>query len=143
MEAALADAVLVTHFAFVAFMVFGLVMVPIGGLAGWAWVREPWWRWAHLTGMGVVALQAALGQRCFLTVFEGWLRRRAGAPVRDRAFVVRLLDRWLFLDVDEEALWPVYIVLFGLLLAASLWVRPRRHPWWPAAWKPRGGGREP
>ena len=70
MEALLADLILAVHLAFVVFMVAGLLAVPIGGLFGWAWVREPWWRWAHVAGMGVVAVQALARVPCFLTLWE-------------------------------------------------------------------------
>ncbi|MEO0649401.1 MAG: DUF2784 domain-containing protein [Planctomycetota bacterium] len=132
MQALLADAVMLFHAAFVGSMVFGLVAVPISGLARWRWVRAPWWRWAHLVGMGIVALQV----RCFLTDFEAWLRAGGGegmegSTIEDRAFVVRLVDSCLFVDVPEERLWPIYIVLFLMLLASLVWVRPDPLPWWP------------
>lgn len=133
MEALLADLILVVHLAFVVFMVAGLLAVPIGGLFGWAWVREPWWRWAHVAGMGVVAVQALARVPCFLTIWEVELRRRSGAWVDERPFVVRLAHDLLFVEADQEVLWGAYVVLFACLLAGLVLVRPRRHPWWPAS----------
>jgi len=44
----LADIVLVVHFAFVLFVVGGLVLIWIGVVLRWAWVRNFWFRVAHL-----------------------------------------------------------------------------------------------
>ena len=132
MAALLADLILAVHFAFVAFMLFGLLTIPLGGLLGWRWVREPWWRWAHLLGMGIVALQALLQEPCFLTVWEADLRASTGAWADERSFVVRLMNDLLFIDVtqaDQRLLWGIYVVLFVLVLVSLALVRPRRHPW--------------
>ena len=46
---ALADLVLIVHVLYVAFVVFGLVLIWCGGFRGWSWVRTwrrlaAWWR---------------------------------------------------------------------------------------------------
>jgi len=43
-----ADSVLFIHVLVVAFVVLGLVVTLIGGVAKWAWVRNPWFRLTHL-----------------------------------------------------------------------------------------------
>ena len=49
-----ADALLVIHVAFVAFVVFGLILILIGKLRRWNWVRNTWFRIAHLCAIGIV-----------------------------------------------------------------------------------------
>ncbi|MGH8640305.1 MAG: DUF2784 family protein, partial [Burkholderiales bacterium] len=44
----LADLILIVHFLFVAFVVGGLALIWIGAAAGWEWVRNFWFRVAHL-----------------------------------------------------------------------------------------------
>ncbi len=56
-----ADAILVLHTLFVAFVVLGLVCIVVGGILGWRWVRNRWFRYAHLAAIGVVVLQSWLG----------------------------------------------------------------------------------
>jgi hypothetical protein len=51
MNPLLADIVLIVHFAFVAFVVGGLALVWIGAVLGWAWVRNFWFRAAHLAAI--------------------------------------------------------------------------------------------
>jgi len=46
--AALALVVLAVHVAVIAFNVFGLIAIPLGGLLDWRFVRVFWWRSLHL-----------------------------------------------------------------------------------------------
>ena len=52
-----ADAILVMHVLFVAFVVIGLLLIHLGKTRGWFWVRNPWFRLAHVAAIGVVTLQ--------------------------------------------------------------------------------------
>jgi len=74
MNALLADIVLIAHFLFVAFVVGGLAVVWIGAAAGWAWVRNFWFRAAHLAEIMFVACEALAGVWCPLTFWEDALR---------------------------------------------------------------------
>jgi hypothetical protein len=122
-----AEAILFVHALFVLFLVFGLALILIGKLLSWAWVRNPWFRWAHIAGIGIVVLQGWLGMICPLTSWEMALREMAGDAVYSGAFVAHWLESMLYFQAPE---W-VFIVahtLFGALVAASwYWVRPR--PW--------------
>ena len=69
-----ADALLVLHSLFVAFVVCGLLLVIVGGLRGWAWVHNRWFRLAHLVAIGCVVVQSWLGLVCPLTTWEMALR---------------------------------------------------------------------
>ena len=73
----LADAVLVAHFSFVAFVVVGFLLILAGPLFHWQWIYSRWFRWLHVGAIGVVVLQAWLGRLCPLTIWEAELRRRA------------------------------------------------------------------
>ncbi|HXV77999.1 MAG TPA: DUF2784 domain-containing protein [Candidatus Polarisedimenticolaceae bacterium] len=121
---ALADSVLALHAAFVIFVVVGLALVLVGGARGWRWVRNPWFRLAHLLAIGVVVLQAWLGVLCPLTTLEMRLRERAGDAVYRGSFIAHWLERLLYYDAPA---W-VFVVCytgFGLLVAGSWWwVRP-------------------
>ena len=49
-----ADAILLLHVTFVAFVVFGLVFIVLGKLCAWSWVRNPWFRYTHIAAIGIV-----------------------------------------------------------------------------------------
>ena len=120
----LADGVLVTHIAFVGFVVIGLVMILLGGLRGWSWVRNRWFRRAHLSAIGIVVVQAWLGIICPLTTLEMFFRGKAGDATYQGAFIAHWLHRLLFFDAP---LWvfTVCYTAFGLAVIASWWfVKP-------------------
>jgi hypothetical protein len=116
----LADVVLIIHFAFVAFVVGGLALIWIGAAAGWQWVRNFWFRIAHLAAIAFVAAEAVVGVLCPLTVWEAALR---GAQA-EKSFVAQWVHRLLFYDFPEW-IFTVLHVGFALLVAASWFlVRP-------------------
>ena len=117
----LADLILIVHFAFVVFVVGGLAMIWIGAAAGWRWVRNFWFRIAHLAAICCVALEALIGMVCPLTEWEDALR---GAP-SETSFIARWLHRVLFYSFPEWVFATAY-VLFALVVAFTLWLVPPR-----------------
>src|SRR5438477_158028 len=75
---AAAAAILWAHVAVIAFNIFGLIVIPLGAWRAWGFARVFWWRALHLGALALVALQAVLGQACFLTIWESDLLTRAG-----------------------------------------------------------------
>ena len=121
-----ADAIVLLHVTFVAFVVFGLVFIIVGKLRGWSWVRNPWFRYAHIAAIGIVILQSWLRVVCPLTTWEMALREKGGDAVYSGAFVAHWLESILYYRAPEWV-FVVGYTLFGVLVAASwYWVRPRR-----------------
>lgn len=126
----LADLVLVVHVAFVAFVIVGLLLIWIGWLRRWTWVRNLWFRAGHLAAIGVVVAESVAGYICPLTTWENRLRLLAGGEQRYQgSFIQHWLHRVLFFDFDERIFTMAYLVFF-LLVALSLWRVPPR---WPGA----------
>jgi hypothetical protein len=125
----LADLVLLIHLGFVLFIVGGLVVIVIGHLAGWRWVRNFKFRVAHLAAMGFVLIETLVGVICPLTEWENALRIRAGedAPYA-RSFVGTWVGRLLFYDLPESVFAAVYAACFLSVLACWWWARPIRRP---------------
>lgn len=73
----LADAVVVLHLAFVAFVVLGVVLV----------VRWPRAAWIHLPAAMWGAFVELSGSICPLTPLENWLRTRGGGAAYSTSFV--------------------------------------------------------
>ena len=120
-----ADALLVLHVSFVVFVIAGLALILLGAALGWSWIRNPWFRTAHLIGIAVVVLQAWLGRICPLTIWEIALRQKAGDATYAGSFITHWLQELLYY---EAPMWvfAVCYTLFGALVAASwYWIRPR------------------
>lgn len=119
----LADAVLVLHAGFVAFVVLGLVAIVAGNLRQWRWVNRRAFRLAHLAAIALVIAQSWLGVRCPLTGLESWLRARAGEAGYASGFIQHWLRALLFFDAPVWAFTAAY-TLFGLAVAACWWYFP-------------------
>src|SRR3569832_2159640 len=103
MNPLLGEAIFGLHLVVIVFNVLGLIAIPLGAAFDWRWVRIRWWRALHLVSWAVVALQAALGRACFLTI---WQDAASGAGARDP-----LIMRW----VNSVIYWPLPIWAFGAL----------------------------
>jgi hypothetical protein len=119
-----ADLILLVHVLFVAFVGLGLLLVVAGKLLRWLWVRNPWFRLAHVAAIGVVVLQSWLGAACPLTMLETALRERAGESGYSDTFVSHWLETILYYRAPEWVFTASYTVFGLLVLAAWFWVRP-------------------
>src|SRR6267142_5094643 len=122
----LADLVLITHVSFVVFVVVGLLAILCGGLAGWQWIRNPWFRAVHLAGIGLVVVQAWLGVICPLTTLEMSLREKAGDATYGGTFIAHWLQKQLYYEAPSWVFIVCY-TLFGLAVVAS-WLKFRPRP---------------
>ena len=123
-----ADVLLIGHVLFVAFVVFGLVLILIGKPLAWAWVRNPWFRLAHLAAIGIVALQSWLGIICPLTILEMALRDRADGVVYSGSFISHWLESLLYYQAPAWVFIVCYTGFAALVVISWFWIRPRKFP---------------
>ena len=121
----LADAVLLFHFAVVAFVVGGLVLVLVGNVRHWGWVNSLSFRVAHVLAIGIVVVQAWLGKLCPLTILESWLRGQGGEAPYTASFIEHWIQRVLYYEAPHWVFTSAYTV-FGLLVVAAWWYFPPR-----------------
>lgn len=124
--AILADLIVAVHVCYVAFVVFGLLLTLIGGVRGWRWVRNPWFRLTHLLAIVIVAAESLAGIPCPLTVWEHDLRVAAGQSGGEGSFVGRCLHGLIFYDLPEAVFTVVYVGFAALVGASFWWVPVRR-----------------
>lgn len=118
----LADFVLILHFLYVLFVVGSLPVIWLGAWFRRSFVRNPWFRYAHLTAILFVVAESLLGVVCPLTVWENTLRQVES----ETSFIQHWLHRIMFYNVAEGVLTTIYI-LFAVLVALTFkWVPPRR-----------------
>lgn len=115
--ALLADSLLVFHFGVVLFVVVGLIVIYLGALLRWQFVRNRLFRFSHVGLMAFIVFETVAGRICPLTEWEVALRERAGQPTYgDATFVQFWVQRLLYWD------WPpqVFLVLYSVILLAII-----------------------
>jgi hypothetical protein len=120
-----ADLLLIGHFLFVLFVLFGFALVLIGAALCWRWVRNPWFRLAHVVAIGVVTLQSWAGVICPLTTWEMALREGAGEGVYSGTFISHWLESLLYYRAPAWVFTVCYTMFALAVVASWFWVRPR------------------
>ena len=123
----LADLVVAVHFAYVAFVIIGLLLTVAGAVLRWKWVRNFWFRLLHLVMIGVVVVEAWCGIVCPLTTWENELRKLAGQTSYSGGFIANLLHDAMFFQAEPWVFTLCYS-LFGLAVLATFLLAPPRLP---------------
>ena len=121
-----ADVILLLHVLFVAFVVIGLLLILVGKVRVWSWIRNPWFRLVHLAAITVVMIQSWLGLICPLTTIEMALRSRAGDTVYSGSFISHWLESILYYQVPPWVFVVCYLAFGAAVVASWFWIRPRR-----------------
>src|SRR5437764_9908865 len=122
-----ADAILILHTLFIAFVLFGLILIWIGYFRGWSWTRGLGFRVAHLAAIGYIVLQSYASLTCPLTSLENRLRIRGGQdPYSNAGFIADWLHRLIFFDAPSWLFTVVYTVFALLVVGTLIFAPPRR-----------------
>lgn len=124
----MADLIALVHFAWVAFIVFGLAAVMLGIVFRWNWVRNIWFRGAHLVMILIVVGESLAGIPCPLTVWEHELRVRAGQTTFEGDFIAHWVHRLIFFRAEPWVFTVAYVTFGLVVLATFLLAPPRRGP---------------
>ena len=120
------------HFSFVAFVVLGFVLIWAGFLLRRSFVRNFYFRLAHILAMGVVLLESLGGVVCPLTAWEDRLRLLSGeGQSYTGSFIQHWLHRIMFFEFSESTFTMIYVLFFFLIVVTFWFVPPR----WPGAHK--------
>lgn len=124
-----ADTVVFVHLLYVAFTIGGTILILMGGLMKWLWVRNRTFRILHLGAVVLVAVEALVGVWCPLTVWEWRLRVRAGQDHEgDLSFVGRLIRKIIFIEIPDWGFTVMYVSFAILVVVIFVWVRPEVQP---------------
>ncbi len=123
----LADAMLYLHVLVVLANILPVPIIIIGAVRGWGFVRRAWFRLGHLALMGVVAVQAWMGETCPLTIWERSLRARAGdAGYADQGFISHWMESLLYIEASPAFFVALYTGWCLLIIALFIVVPMRR-----------------
>ena len=120
---------LVVHFAFVAFVVLGLIVILLGGIRRWRFVRNFYFRAAHLAAIGCVVMESVAGVTCPLTTWENDLRLMAGGDQYAGSFVQHWIHRVMFFQASEATFTVIYVGFFLVVVLSFCLVRPDWPEW--------------
>jgi hypothetical protein len=123
----LADLIVMIHASYVSFVVFGLLAVLIGAVLRWNWVRNFWFRTAHLVAIAIVVAESLAGIPCPLTVWEHQLRQAAGQGSYTGDFLGYWAHRLIFYQAAPWVFTLIYVG-FGLAVVAAFVLAPPRRP---------------
>ena len=119
----LADTMLISHVLFIGFVILGLLLILIGIVRKWQWIRRPWFRILHLAAIGTVVVQSWLGMACPLTVWENYFREKAGESAYSTPFIEYWLHQLIFYEADTWVFTLCYS-LFGALVLVAWYFAP-------------------
>jgi hypothetical protein len=120
----LADVVLVLHVGFAAFVIGGLLVVPLGTWLNWRWVGSRRLRLAHLLCTATVAVEALIGMICPLTWLEHALLVASGTVGYERSFIGQLLYWILYYDAPAWAFTVTYTFIALLAVVFYFYLPP-------------------
>ena len=123
----LADLIVLLHAAWVGVVVFGMLAILVGVVAGWRWVRNFYFRAVHLLMIAVVVVQSLLGTACPLTVWENQLQAKAGQATYPGSFIGHWTHELIFFHAPEWVFTTAYC-LFALSVVATFVLAPPRWP---------------
>ncbi|MBU3911239.1 MAG: DUF2784 domain-containing protein [Candidatus Omnitrophica bacterium] len=96
----LADAIVVTHFLWILFMLSGFVLTLTGFF--WKGFFDRWlFRALHLLGIAYVSLLAIMGKYCPLTLWENTLRARYDPTLTyPGSFMIHYAEKLVYPDIN-------------------------------------------
>lgn len=109
-----------------------MLIIFVGWVFGWGWIRNFWFRTIHLTSIGIVAAEGALGIWCPLTMWERDFRNGNMFDLSGSSWLGKVANQILFYQVSD----PGYIVwfqrghiAFGVLVLVTFVFCFPRLPW--------------
>jgi len=119
----LADVIAIIHLGYVVFVILGFILIVLGIIFKWKWIRNLWFRIAHLLAIVGVALEALMGINCPLTILE--FRLRYGSYLSDKkvSFIGNIIDSILFYNAP---MWLFTIIYssFAVVVVITFIIAP-------------------
>ena len=123
--AVIADLLVFVHLLYVGYVVIGQLLIVIGGVVGWQWVRNIWFRMSHLLAIGFVAFEELINMRCPLSVWEENLRDLAGQEFSGETFMARLIHSMMFFECSPQTFSLMHLGFAGLVIGTLILLPPR------------------
>ncbi len=116
-----ADLTVFIHFSFVMFVLAGQILIVIGAMAGWKWIRNFKFRMIHLLAILFVVFESLFKITCPLTTLEKWLRKQGGEVSYQGDFIAACVHDTLFMDAPDWVFTLCYS-LFGFFVLVTFFI---------------------
>jgi len=122
----LADVIAIIHLGYVVFVILGFILIVLGIIFKWKWIRNLWFRIAHLLAIVGVALEALMGINCPLTILE--FRLRYGSYLSDKkvSFIGNIIDSILFYNAPGWLFTIIYSSFAVVVVITFIMAPPTR-----------------
>ena len=119
----LADIIAVVHLAYVIYVILGFILIVVGIICRWKWIKNLPFRITHLLAIVGVACEALMGLDCPLTVLEFKLRYASHPSVENVSFIGTIVDSLLYYDAPGW-LFTIIYAAFALLVIITFIIAP-------------------
>jgi len=119
----LADIIAVIHLGYVIYVILGFVLIVVGIILRWKWIRNLPFRITHLLAIVGVACEALLGINCPLTVLEFKLRYASKLSEEKVSFIGSIIDSLLYYNAPGW-LFTIIYAAFAILVVITFIIAP-------------------
>jgi hypothetical protein len=120
----MADLILLLHALYVLGVVVPIPLILLGAWRGWRFVRNRWFRRAHVGMIGIVVVETLWQIACPLTVLEAWFRDRMAPEVSTPSFLARWVSRWLYYNWPPAVFTALYLATGAVVVVLYVLVPP-------------------
>ena len=122
----LADLIAVIHLGYVIFVILGFILIILGIIFKWKWIKNLWFRITHLLAIVGVALEALMGINCPLTVLEFRLRYTSYPSDEKASFIGNIIDSLLFYNAPGWLFTTIYTAFAIVVIITFIMAPPTR-----------------
>jgi hypothetical protein len=119
----LADIIAIIHLGYVIYVILGFILIVVGIILRWKWIRNLPFRITHLLAIVGVACEALLGVNCPLTVLEFKLRYALNLSEKEGSFIGTIVGSLLFYNAPGW-LFTIIYTAFAILVVITFIIAP-------------------
>ena len=119
----LADIIAIIHLGYVIYVILGLILIVVGIICRWKWIRNLPFRITHLLAIVGVACEALLGVDCPLTVLEFKLRYALNLSEERVSFIGAIVDSLLYYNAPGW-LFTIIYTAFAIAVVITFIIAP-------------------
>jgi len=119
----LADIIAIIHLGYVIYVILGFILIIVGIIFRWKWIRNLPFRITHLLAIVGVACEGLLGVNCPLTVLEFKLRYASNLSEEKVSFIGVIVDSLLFYNAPRWVFTIIYVA-FAIVVVITFIIAP-------------------